>query len=307
MDQNTSSLEAMILPQARSLRPGTTKITLSPGNTSQVGHSHDIFIVTLADSSKIIARVAKSHHIHSLERRGVQILKHIASSDPNCLVPKVYWHNLDDEQQRISAEGMVVLQELVSGKPLSVWNSSLPHSQQMRFLNSLAGLLVELWSIPVLGCVGQDTPDIPYSQWLQDMVDRAIKRYITGSSKWGNTRDYLVMRSMIGYYAYDYDHIAEYGIAHGDLHANNIMVNDLLELTGYVFKIAYYPLYSHSSTISSSSPLIHKTQTVSLTGIGLLKLLSQQSSNSHGLLPMCLVGITMAQVLENPSAKTETI
>ncbi|CAD0095639.1 unnamed protein product, partial [Aureobasidium mustum] len=161
MDQNTSLLEAIILPQARSLRPGKGKVTLSPGNTSQVGHSHDIFIVTLADGSKIIAR-------------------------------------------------------------------------QICFLDSLAGFLVELWSIPGLGCVGAETPNVPYSKWLQDMLDRAIKRCITGTGKWGTTRDYLVMRSMIGYYAYDYDYIAEYGIAHGDLHANNIMVNDLLQLTGYV-------------------------------------------------------------------------
>lgn len=180
-------------------------MTIEPGNTFQTGRSHDIFIVTLADGSKIIARVAKPHHIHSLERRGVQILKHIASSNPNCLVPKVCWHNLDET----SGEGMIVLQELIHGKPLSVWNASIPHTQQLRFLNSLAGFLVELWSTPT---TRPETPKIPYSKWLQDMLDKAIKRCITGTGKWGTTIDYLVMRSMIGYYSCDYDYITEYAI-----------------------------------------------------------------------------------------------
>lgn len=94
-------------------------MTLKPGNASQVGHSHDIFIVTLADASKIIARVAKPQHSYVLERRGVNILEHIASSNKDLRVPKVYWHNLEQNPR----EFMVVLQELVHGKPLGVWNS----------------------------------------------------------------------------------------------------------------------------------------------------------------------------------------
>lgn len=59
IDQKTS-LKAIILPVARSLRPGTGNVILEPGNAPQFGWSHDIFIVTLSDSSKLIARVAKS-------------------------------------------------------------------------------------------------------------------------------------------------------------------------------------------------------------------------------------------------------
>lgn len=233
MDQQTS-LETIILPQARSLRPGTGTVTLDPGNTSQIGRSHDIFIVTLADTSQILARVAKPQHNLALERRGVNILKHIASVNPDCRVPKVYWHNLDKQQQNSPRENMIVLQELISGKPLGVWNSLIPQSQQIRFLNSLAGFLVELWSTPASRITEPELPAIPYSKWLEDMIDKAIKRCITGTGKWGTTHDYLVMRSMIKHYSDDVDHVMEYGTAHGDLHAHNILVGERLELTGYV-------------------------------------------------------------------------
>lgn len=233
MDQQTS-LETIILPQARSLRPGTGTVILHPGNTSQIGRSHDIYIVTLTDTSQILARVAKSQHNLALERRGVDMLEHIASVNPNCRVPKVYWHNLDRQQQNSPRENMIVLQELIPGKPLSVWNSLIPKSQQIRFLDSLAGFLVELWSTPVSESLDTNIPSKSYSQWLEDTIDKSIKRCITGTGKWGTTSDYLVMRSMIKHHSDDVDHVMEYGIAHGDLHAHNILVDERLELTGYV-------------------------------------------------------------------------
>ncbi|KEQ58823.1 uncharacterized protein M437DRAFT_58321 [Aureobasidium melanogenum CBS 110374] len=233
MDRITS-LEAIILPQARLLRPGTGPVTLSPGNSSQEGCSHNIFIVTLADSSHIIARVAKSHNFDSLERNGVDMLNHITSLRPELKVPKVLWHNLDSKQEQTPREFTIVLQDLIPGKPLGSWNELIPQSQQMCFLDSLARFLVELWSIPTSGTIETEVPALLYSQWLENMIDKAIRRCITGDSRWGTTRDYLVMRSLISYYASPHDHITEYGIAHGDMHALNIMVDERLELSGVV-------------------------------------------------------------------------
>lgn len=233
MDQK-SSLEATILPIALSLRPGTGTVTLSPIPASQTGRSHNIFIVTLADSSHIIARVAKSHDFDDLERNGVDMLNHITSLRPELKVPKVLWHNLDTNQEQTPREFTVVLQELIPGKSLSVWNELIPESQQRWFLDSLARFLVDLWSIPVSGLSEEEGEKKSYSQWLEEKIDKAVRRCITGNNRWGTTRDYLVMRSMIGYYADDVDQITEYGIAHGDMHALNIMVNERLELSGYV-------------------------------------------------------------------------
>lgn len=113
-----------------------------------------------------------------------------------------------------------------------------------------------------------EAPALPYSKWLENAIDNAIKRCMTGTGRWGTTFDYLVMRSMIGYYSRDHDHIIEHGIAHGDMHAHNIMVDERLELTGCVSE-NYHP----RSIIDLSH--YNNTVPVLLTGTGHLRLLYQ--------------------------------
>ncbi|BAE59179.1 unnamed protein product [Aspergillus oryzae RIB40] len=83
-----------------------------------------------------------------------------------------------------------------------------------------------------------DPPDfIPeqnprYSAWLTESLDRGLRRTLTGTARWGDAIDYLIMRSMIPEYAGEYDKYTDVGFAHGDLNAYNIMKDDDFHLTG---------------------------------------------------------------------------
>lgn len=65
-------------------------------------------------------------------------------------------------------------------------------------------------------------------------MDRAIRRCISGTARWGKTADYLAMRSMMPYFAQDLDGLSMARIAHGDMNAHNFIVSQGFELTGYV-------------------------------------------------------------------------
>ncbi|KAE8401048.1 hypothetical protein BDV37DRAFT_273937 [Aspergillus pseudonomiae] len=71
-----------------------------------------------------------------------------------------------------------------------------------------------------------------YSAWLTESLDRGLRRTLTGTARWGDAIDYLIMRSMIPGYAGDYDKYTDVGFAHGDLNAYNIIKDNDFHLTG---------------------------------------------------------------------------
>ncbi|PGH11430.1 hypothetical protein AJ80_07108 [Polytolypa hystricis UAMH7299] len=78
------------------------------------------------------------------------------------------------------------------------------------------------------------SPKLPYSAWLTESLDRALRRTLSGTARWGDAVDYVIMRSMIPSYYTKWDHYIDIGFAHGDLDAYNIMIDANFQLTGVV-------------------------------------------------------------------------
>jgi len=73
-----------IIAEAQRLRSGDGNVTLEHSSLSEQGRSHYIFVVTLADDSKMIARVARTQGSENLERRAINTLEHIKASNTDC-------------------------------------------------------------------------------------------------------------------------------------------------------------------------------------------------------------------------------
>ncbi|KAJ5109392.1 hypothetical protein N7456_006067 [Penicillium angulare] len=133
----------------------------------------------------------------------------------------------------VEEEHPVLYSEWVSGKPLAVWNNQVSLVKRQRILTDLAEFLLQIWTVHV-------PPDFateksrPYSVWLTESLDRGLRRTLSGTARWGNAIDYLIMRSMIPDYAADLDKYSGFGFTHGDLHAHNIMRSDDFHLTGVI-------------------------------------------------------------------------
>lgn len=158
------------------------------------------------------------------------MLEHIVSSSSGCLVPQIHWHNLDQPLDN----SPIVLEDFIAGKSLSIWDESIAPGLRHSFLNSLARFLLDLWSVDDPESTNIPTGAAPYSLWLEDETDRAIRRCIAGTAKWGRALDYLRMRSTIPQFARDLDTFATKRIAHGDTNSSNFMVSEKWELQGYV-------------------------------------------------------------------------
>ncbi|THY80950.1 hypothetical protein D6C93_09723, partial [Aureobasidium pullulans] len=211
-----------IIAEAQRLRSGDGSVTLEHSSLSEQGRSHYIFVVTLADDSKMIARVARTQGSENLERRAINTLEHIKASNTDCQVPRIHWHNLDQPRE----VPPVILEDFIQGRSLNVWNSAIPEELQHAFLDSLAQFLLDLWYIEAPESPSASSTVRPYSNWLENEIDKAIRRCITGSGKWGTASDYLVMRSMIPQIAHRFDDFQTIGIAHGDMNAHNFIVNE---------------------------------------------------------------------------------
>ncbi|THX71698.1 hypothetical protein D6D04_09407 [Aureobasidium pullulans] len=236
----------IIIAEAQRLRFGDGSVTLEHSSLSEQGRSHYIFVVTLADDSKIVARVARTQGTEKLERRAINTLKHIKASNTDCQVPRIHWHNLDQPREIPP----VILEDLIQGRSLNIWNSAIPKELQHAFLDSLAQFLLDLWYVEAPESASASSTVRTYSNWLENEIDKAIRRCITGSGKWGNVSDYLVMRSMIPQIAHHLDDFQTIGIAHGDMNAHNFIVNERLELMGYVNTIyPRYPAYLRYSVV----------------------------------------------------------
>jgi aminoglycoside phosphotransferase (APT) family kinase protein len=263
-----------ILREAQRLWPGAGTVTLKQ---SGQGQSHDIYLVTLSNSSQIIARVARQPDSLGLEKSAIEVLTHIKTSSSNCQIPKVHWHNLDQSREIPP----IILEDFVPGRLLSIWNSSISKACQNAFLDSLAQFLLDLWSIEPLTRTTAQPLQNTYPEWLESEVDRGISRCLNRTANWGTASDYLVMRSMIPQIAHGLEFPSRNAIVHGDMNAHNFMVNENLELTGYVGPnyLRSLPTYTH--------------ELVLLIGIGRSRLLYQPWSNFHGSSLTCRAGTTM--------------
>lgn len=100
-------------------------------------------------------------------------------------------------------------------------------------MTGLAEFLLQIWTVHVpLDFALEKNP--LYSVWLTESLDRGLRRTLSGTARWGNAVDYLIMRSMIPDYAAEFDSFSGFGFMHGDLNAHNIMRSDDFYLTGQV-------------------------------------------------------------------------
>lgn len=228
-----SSIRDVVVNQCQRLRSGETVATIEP--TAFQGRAHDVYLVSLTDDSRLIARVARSEQDAEFERRALDVTQHVKKHNPHCRLPITHWHNLDQPNRT----SIIVLQDLIPGKSLSVWNSSIPTKSRHTFLDALAQFLFDLWSTDASGIVNASATVVSYAQWLEDKIDNGIRRCINGTGRWGKASDYLVMRSLIPHYTQGTGDITKIGIAHGDMNAHNFMVNEDLDLTGYVRNSLY--------------------------------------------------------------------
>ncbi|GAB1204333.1 hypothetical protein APSETT445_002985 [Aspergillus pseudonomiae] len=213
-----------LLSEARCLREGV-RCSLADEDPCQ-GGSHKVFKVVFEDSVQWAARVCHDPNNWKYDLRAVKLFQHIKQSHPDIKAPGVFF----------KAEHPVLYSEWVSGEPLAVWNSQIHLNKRQRLLEDLAEFLLQLWTTEVPPNFMPE-PKPRYSAWLTESLDRGLRRTLTGTARWGDAIDYLVMRSMIPDYASEYDKYTDVGFAHGDLNAYNIMKNDDFHLTGQEYAV----------------------------------------------------------------------
>ncbi|KAL5356848.1 hypothetical protein BJX96DRAFT_143493 [Aspergillus floccosus] len=210
-----------MLSEASRLRLG---IPCALSNESpRVGGSHLVFKIVFEDSVRWAARVSDDPTNWTNELRAIRQFQHIKKQCPEIKAPDFF----------VGEEHPVVYSEWVRGTPLAIWNSQIPSLKRQRLLDDLAEFLLQLWTTPVPSVLGQEKSCL-YSVWLTESLDRGLRRTLTGTARWGNAVNYLIMRSMISKYAAAYDKYAGIGFAHGDLNAHNIMKSDNFHLTGVI-------------------------------------------------------------------------
>ena len=121
--------------------------------------------------------------------------------------------------------------EWLPGRPLAIWNSQIALAQRHRLLNDLADFLLQIWTVSGPASMLPTPSSLPYSAWLTDSLDRALRRTLSGTANWGNAVDYLIVRPMIRSYA-KWENYMDLGFAHGDLNPYNIMIDANFQLTG---------------------------------------------------------------------------
>lgn len=213
----TDSLD--LLSEASRLRLG---IPCSLADQSPyVGGSHRVFQIIFEDSVRWAARVNNDPENWDNELRAARQFQYIKKQHPEIKAPVLFFE----------AKHPVIYSEWISGKPLATWNSHIPLLKRQRLLDDLAEFLLQLWTTSVPPSLAREKSCL-YSVWLTESLDRGLRRTLSGTARWGNAVDYLIMRSMIPIYAAEFDKHADLGFTHGDLNAHNIMKNDEFHLTG---------------------------------------------------------------------------
>lgn len=189
--------------------------------TPHHGGSHSVFKIVFEDSVQWAARVGHDPNNWKNEVRAIQNLQHIKQQCPEIRAPNLFF----------KADHPVVYSEWVSGEPLAIWNLQIPLIKRQRLLDDLAEFLLQLWTTSAPPAL-VPAQDLRYSVWLTQSLDRGVRRTLTGTARWGNAIDYLIMRSMIPNYAAEIDKHTGVGFSHGDLNAYNVMKDDNFHLTG---------------------------------------------------------------------------
>ncbi|KAE8133900.1 hypothetical protein BDV38DRAFT_286376 [Aspergillus pseudotamarii] len=175
---------------------------ISGAHRLRQGGSHKVFKVVFVDSVQWAARLCHDPSNWKYELRAVKMFRHIKQSHPGIRAPSVFF----------KAERPVLYSEWVTGKPLKGWNSQSPLNKRQ---TPLAELLLQLWTTAVPpDFVPEQKPR--YSTWLTKSLDRGLRRTLIGTATWGDPIDYLIMRSMIPYYAGE-DKYTDVGFVHEDL------------------------------------------------------------------------------------------
>lgn len=185
------------------------------------GRSHRVFKVVFEDSVQWAARICDDPGNWKSELRAVRQFQYIKRQCPNMKAPNLF----------VEEERPVLYSEWISGKPLAIWNNQVPLVKRQRILTGLAEFLLQIWTVNVPPDFAPEKNRL-YSVWLTESLDRALRRTLSGTARWGNAVDYLIMRSMIPDYADEFDGYSGFGFTHGDLNAHNIMRNDDFDLTG---------------------------------------------------------------------------
>ncbi|KAJ6019504.1 hypothetical protein N7522_001571 [Penicillium canescens] len=215
----TGSLD--VLSEASRLRHGIP-CSFADDNP-YVGGSHRVFKVVFEDSVRWAARINQDPNNWETELRAVRRFQHVKKQCVEIKAPNLY----------VAAEHPVLYSEWVSGNPLAVWNSKIPLLKRHILLDDLAEFLLQLWTTAVPSALAPEQNCL-YSVWLTQSLDRGLRRTLTGTAKWGNATDYLIMRSMVPKYAAEFDKYIGVGFTHGDLNAHNVMINDDFNLTGVI-------------------------------------------------------------------------
>ncbi|KAE8353818.1 hypothetical protein BDV28DRAFT_147755 [Aspergillus coremiiformis] len=210
-----------VLSEASRLRTGIPCALADEGSSH--GGSHRVFKVVFEDSVQWAARICHDSENWKSELPAIRQFQYIKEQRPQLKAPTCF----------IQEEHPVLYQEWISGKPLGVWNSQVSLVKRQRILDDLAEFLLHIWTVPVPPELAQQKSCL-YSVWLTKSLDRGLRRTLTGTARWGNAIDYLIMRSMIPDYAAEFDRHSGIGFSHGDLHAYNIMRSDDFYLTGVI-------------------------------------------------------------------------
>lgn len=206
-----------ILSGIARLRPGIQWSL--PDRNPHRGGSHDVYKVLFQDSIQWAARVCRDPDVWEFELRALEKFAYVKRERPEMKAPDIFFEN------------RVMYSEWLPGKPLAIWNSQIALAQRHRLLDDLADFLLQLWTVPGSKSMLHTPPSLPYSAWLTDSLDRALRRTLSGTARWGDAVDYLIMRSMIPSYA-KWGGYMEFGFAHGDLNSHNIMIDANFQLTG---------------------------------------------------------------------------
>lgn len=183
------------------------------------GRSHSVYKIVFEDSIEWAARVGREPSNWVGELRAIKNFQHIKQHRPTIKAPALFF----DENYP------VLYSEWIHGEPLAIWNHDVALIQRQRLLGDLADFLLQLWTVPALST--EDSPTT-YSTWLRNSLDRGLKRTLAGTARWGDAIDYLIMRSMIPGYAEQFDAYPGLRFAHGDLNAQNILVDSDFHLKG---------------------------------------------------------------------------
>lgn len=184
------------------------------------GGSHDVFEIEFSDSAQWAVRICREAHDWPAEIRAAKTLQHLKRHHPQIRAPTVH-----------GTKHPLWFLDWVDGAPMTKWDMEIPVKVRRGFLDDMAEFLLQLWSTPAPD-FAFPKPTAPYSRWLLQTVDRAIGRTLSGEARWGDALEFLIMRSMIPYYSVAVEEYSKIAIAHGDLNAHNIMVDNDLRLTG---------------------------------------------------------------------------